>query len=362
MGGGRSTGYDWDAGPWLAEPRHRLEAWINDVAMHVCSAFNLRVREMDWPLCRLALFLDPRYRGLIDPKASVKPLFKQAIEISKRHGHGQQSNDRLVSQLVVYNARQEPFDLPPNGSSFDDLRLWWLSMLPLPSADMIAQVALTILDIVPHAASMERTFSIMGWFQDKRSNRFKDETVKKMTTIKTWYDSQASDKSANNAKASALEVPTISNLDIKEPVTPGQPAANPQTVNVGPGSSATQPGQGLEPQAAANRRVTRTAVKAAGQPAPPATGGSEINADFWDGEDESATAEDVIAHLGAIGQAVQADMAAEVQLLRNQGSMFSALMMEAIYGIDESLDPLAPTQLPAPPSRGLHVCMPVLDV
>ena len=47
-----------------------------DVAMHVCSAFNLRVREMDWPLCRLALFLDPRFLGLIDPKASVKPLFR----------------------------------------------------------------------------------------------------------------------------------------------------------------------------------------------------------------------------------------------------------------------------------------------
>ncbi|EFJ40971.1 hypothetical protein VOLCADRAFT_107899 [Volvox carteri f. nagariensis] len=31
MGGGRSTGYDWDAGPWLVESRHRLQAWINVV-------------------------------------------------------------------------------------------------------------------------------------------------------------------------------------------------------------------------------------------------------------------------------------------------------------------------------------------
>lgn len=215
---------------------------------------------------------------------------------------------------------------------------------------------LTILDIVPHAASVEHTFSIMGWFQDKQSNRFKDETVKKMTTIKTWYESRARDKSANNVKASALEVPTISSLKINEPATPGQPAANPQTATPGPVQSATHLGEGLEPiapQIAANRRVTRTAVKAASQPTPQVTGGSEINADFWDGEDESATAEDVMAHLSAIGQAVQADMAAEVQLLRNQGSMLSALMMEAIYGIDESLDPLAPTQLPAPPSCGL---------
>ncbi|EFJ52321.1 hypothetical protein VOLCADRAFT_86627 [Volvox carteri f. nagariensis] len=59
-----------------------------------------------------------------------------------------------------------------------------------------------------------------------------------------------------------------------------------------------------------------------------ATGSSEINADFWDGEDKSATAEEVMLHLSAIGQAVQADMVVEVQLLPHQGSIFSALMEE----------------------------------
>ena len=35
-----------------------------DYAKHILLAFNIKVEEMDIPLCRLALFLDPRFKDV----------------------------------------------------------------------------------------------------------------------------------------------------------------------------------------------------------------------------------------------------------------------------------------------------------
>lgn len=58
------------------------DASYTEVALHLISAFNARVKELNLPLSRLALFLDPRYKGHANYQhshADTKTLKEQVI-------------------------------------------------------------------------------------------------------------------------------------------------------------------------------------------------------------------------------------------------------------------------------------------
>lgn len=91
----------------------------------------------------------------------------------------------LMTQLQVYKTGGAPFDKGYGGSAFN-LRAWWASMLDTPAAKESAELAVLLLDIRPHAADPERTFSTMGWFKSARRNRLSVQTTAMMTAIKVY--------------------------------------------------------------------------------------------------------------------------------------------------------------------------------
>jgi hypothetical protein len=53
---------------------------------------------------------------------------------------------------------------------------------------VLAELAGVLLDVVPHAASAERVFSQMGWFEGTTSHRMATSTTAKKVAIKLHYD------------------------------------------------------------------------------------------------------------------------------------------------------------------------------
>jgi hypothetical protein len=44
---------------------------------HVATSYNQRVGELDFTICRLALFLDPRYKAAIDTATGMEALYRE---------------------------------------------------------------------------------------------------------------------------------------------------------------------------------------------------------------------------------------------------------------------------------------------
>jgi hypothetical protein len=126
---------------------------------HVINAFHQRAKEMDVPLLKLALFLDPRYRqaatrsagaGTDGLSSSTSPqmaaLLKEAGQLAQRLGYSQEEVRQLMVQMRCYAANKAPFnqqDLMPS--------TYWNSVVageagvqvqaPPPPADAAAQDA-----------------------------------------------------------------------------------------------------------------------------------------------------------------------------------------------------------------------------
>ncbi len=61
----------------MSNPSYCSSSWLllsADVIAHCFAGFNQRAAELDSDLCRLALFLDPRYKDLAVPQANPDKL------------------------------------------------------------------------------------------------------------------------------------------------------------------------------------------------------------------------------------------------------------------------------------------------
>eukprot|EP00898_Chlorokybus_atmophyticus_P001778 jgi/Chlat1/2600/Chrsp178S02497 len=142
---------------------------------------------MDIKLARLALFLDPRYKGAATRTEDMKPLHRVAIAVMKKRGHNLQECERLLTQLAEYKAGLSPFNHPCGGDTFN-LRAWWLAAGATRAE--ITTLAIVLLDLVPHAAAPERTFSTMGWFHSDKRNRMNALTTGMLAAVKVHHDNR----------------------------------------------------------------------------------------------------------------------------------------------------------------------------
>jgi hypothetical protein len=96
-----------------------------------------------------------------------------------------------MQQLADYGAGNEPFDLAVAvggvGASFSSCK-WWQSLSSNSGAAVVAELAITLNDVVPHAAEPERAFSKLGWYQSGKSARLSPGVATQKATIKMHYD------------------------------------------------------------------------------------------------------------------------------------------------------------------------------
>lgn len=97
----------------------------------------------------------------------------------------------LMSQLAAYRKQNPPYDLPFEFNTSP--MIWWYCIddsLPR-SQNHIAQLAIKLFSITPHAASCERIWSSLGWFYGKRRTRLGLEKIERMQKLAAFYLSNA---------------------------------------------------------------------------------------------------------------------------------------------------------------------------
>ncbi|KAL0024706.1 hypothetical protein WJX77_010071 [Trebouxia sp. C0004] len=156
----------------------------HDVTVHCFAGFNQRAAELDSDLCRLALFLDPRYKDIAVPQANPDTLFDKARSVFQNRRHGVEECDRLSQQLQLYLVRSPPFDQPftPQTSA----KAWWLNLgSSHTSCTELRNLAVFMCTIVPHAASAERVSSIMGWYHTPVRSQLDVDSLARVVALKT---------------------------------------------------------------------------------------------------------------------------------------------------------------------------------
>jgi hypothetical protein len=85
-------------------------------------------------------------------------------------GGGRDSSDFLLTQFDLYRAGEDPFNGQYKNSISTPIN-WWVSVDLKRGEDHIKKLALKMHAIVPHNATCERVFSILGWYLGKRRTR-----------------------------------------------------------------------------------------------------------------------------------------------------------------------------------------------
>lgn len=171
----------------------KLGAAVNNLQLpteykqHLIWGFAKRAKQQDMPLCRLALFLDPRYRQAAMQGASsgMTGLLVAAAELAKAQGWAEERTKDLMAQMSAYSSGEAPFDVAVPGLC---AKAWWRCVASSANAAELAEVAGILLDVVPHAGAGERGFSHMGLFESGKVTRLSSATNKMKTTIKLWHN------------------------------------------------------------------------------------------------------------------------------------------------------------------------------
>ncbi len=100
----------------------------------------------------------------------MKNISKTALTIWKNLGGGRNSSDLLLTQIGLYRNRDEPFN-NPYVENINTPVNWWSSVELNKGEDCIRKLAFKIHAIIPHNATCERVFSILGWYLRKRHTK-----------------------------------------------------------------------------------------------------------------------------------------------------------------------------------------------
>jgi hypothetical protein len=90
----------------------------------------------------------------------------------------------MVVQLRAYRAGLPPFNQAcTGGQTIWGVRAWWTSLNSEDTSNIV-NLAILLLDVVPHAAAPERVFSMLGWYQSKFRNRLSVTTTGMMAVTR----------------------------------------------------------------------------------------------------------------------------------------------------------------------------------
>lgn len=95
-----------------------------------------------------------------------------------------------------------PFNRAYGGSAFS-VRDWWQALGATGLCPQLVQLAIMLLDVVPHAAAPERMFSMMGWYEGCTRNKLGIQTTAMMTTIRQFYNQQRRPEVQQSRKSKA---------------------------------------------------------------------------------------------------------------------------------------------------------------
>lgn len=131
-------------------------------------------------------------------------------------GRGAESAASMVMSLQLYTQGKSPYDMPVAGTTPQG---WWQLVAQAGGYPDLVRLGTALADAVPHAASLERIFSLMGWLHSKLRNRQSHHTTTALTTIRTHWQRRTAKVIPANTLGQTY------NPVIATAVTPAAPAA-----------------------------------------------------------------------------------------------------------------------------------------
>ncbi|KAH7067837.1 hypothetical protein BKA62DRAFT_629032, partial [Auriculariales sp. MPI-PUGE-AT-0066] len=107
--------------------------------------------------------------------AYMIPLFERLTEEEIISG--------LISQFDQFWKRQHPFTEPAKHG----VAAWWAQLITHPQANVLATIALRILEILPNSMPDERTGSTFTWMNSPLRGSQKVDTLVNMILVRQWH-------------------------------------------------------------------------------------------------------------------------------------------------------------------------------
>ena len=160
---------------------------------HAIAAWNFREQQMRNPLCRLALFLHPWYRGVAAKSdKDWQTVCLEAGRLWKSYKHTKPEVKLLIADMALYRLQKDPFNGELSDGDLNGLKLYWENVQVSATSTVhqhLPALALIVHDIKPHAADPEKMASLMGYFHSARRNQLLSRTTTAMTAIKMHHTS-----------------------------------------------------------------------------------------------------------------------------------------------------------------------------
>ncbi len=153
--------------------------------------YNVRFRGIVQPVCHLALFLHPKFKHVFIVAGSYKRcVLVPACDLLKKLRLGSEANLKaLVVELAVYRQGEAPYDQPiVDGMA---LSVWWQQVTGAASP-LLVRIGRLLASICPHAADVERLFSIIGNVTTPRRAGLLTSRLQMMSKLKVYYASAPS--------------------------------------------------------------------------------------------------------------------------------------------------------------------------
>ncbi|DBA98189.1 TPA: hypothetical protein ACH3X1_014806 [Trebouxia sp. C0004] len=171
---------------------------------------------------QLAFYMHPAYRAFAVTALPLASLYKTAVSHMRKCGRPQACVQPMVQALQLYSQGKSPYDLPVAGTT---PQAWWDMVQRAGAYPDLVRLGTALADAVPHAASLERIFSLMGWLHSKLRNRQSHETTTALTTIRTHWQRRTAKVIPANTLGATYTPSTSRSASCSEPASSSELAA-----------------------------------------------------------------------------------------------------------------------------------------
>ncbi len=113
-----------------------------------------------------------------------------ALSWQRRGKHPDLVKQLMMSDMLKYRLHEAPYTSLPADGELSTLKLYWQNISRDDDKAQLPWLALFLLDIKPHAADPEKTFSLMGWIHSARRSQLASKTTTALAMVKMSYNSQ----------------------------------------------------------------------------------------------------------------------------------------------------------------------------
>eukprot|EP01039_Chlorochromonas_danica_P001246 gene1246-1358_t len=149
---------------WAAYVLHmeRLSAELGDNSLRstLINEINQVTALLDPNICRLALFLDPRYRVIAVREEGFKSVLRTAVEVMKARGLNEEDCRVFAGQWFPYKDNASPYCDASYGE--EGPRAWWLGFTSKPGCALLSSLSLLIADLPVQLSGSRQPLTLKG--------------------------------------------------------------------------------------------------------------------------------------------------------------------------------------------------------